>query len=90
MEKHKPPEEVSTKAISEDKADFLREKLTIIKDACKSYDIEIANNALYELRNKVWPRHIKSELDTISQHLLHSQLKKAAEVVTGIMESMSE
>jgi len=57
---------------------FLREKLTIIKDACVEFDKKSAKNALNELREKMWSHDIKELLNKIAECILHSEFDSAA------------
>ncbi|MDR2942134.1 MAG: response regulator [Treponema sp.] len=64
-----------TNKLSEDDADFLREKMLIIKAACETFNRKDAKDALEELRQKIWPRKINNNINEISVHLLHSAFK---------------
>jgi PAS domain S-box-containing protein len=64
-------------AADEDRA-YLREKLSLIQAACVAYDKKAAKGALAELRQKAWSRQTREQLDTIAEHLLHSDFEEAA------------
>ena len=60
--------------------ELLREKLSIIKEACEKYDNKTAETALSELRLKKWEHPIKKALESIYEALLHSEFEQAAEM----------
>jgi signal transduction histidine kinase/DNA-binding response OmpR family regulator len=72
--------------LSSDDAGFLREKLSIIKTACETFNRKEAKNALEELRKKIWPRRINNNINEISVHLLHSAFKTIAIIVENTMK----
>ncbi|MDR2717290.1 MAG: response regulator [Treponema sp.] len=67
-------------AADEDKA-YLKEKLLSIREFCASYDKKAAKDALGELRQKTWSRSTKELLNAITEHLLHSEFEKVADIV---------
>jgi signal transduction histidine kinase/CheY-like chemotaxis protein len=73
------------KELSYEDAVFLREKLSIIKMACVTFNIKDAKNALEDLIQKTWPRHINNNLNEISVHLLHSAFKTIAIITEKTM-----
>jgi len=52
---------------------FLNEKLKVIKEACETLDKKSAKNALNELKEKTWSHNTNELLNTVSNHLLHSE-----------------
>jgi len=72
--------------LSAEDAGFLWEKLTIIKAACKTFDRKEAKTALEELKKKIWPRRINSNLNEISVHLLHSAFKTIEAIADNTMK----
>jgi CheY-like chemotaxis protein/nitrogen-specific signal transduction histidine kinase len=64
---------------SEDIA-HLREMLHAIKDACTVYDIDAANAVLKQLMRKPWPSQYEDIIDTISEHLLHSNFDEVVAI----------
>jgi HPt (histidine-containing phosphotransfer) domain-containing protein len=74
--------------ITEKELKYLREKLLVIKSACVEFDKKTAKNELALLKQKTWPRHIKENLDIISDHLLHSAFKEAAETAENIISNI--
>ncbi|MDR2695045.1 MAG: hypothetical protein LBC79_01515, partial [Deltaproteobacteria bacterium] len=77
IKKVRPKEEERSEGQDEDHA-YLLETLLAIHAACMAYDIDAAENALAELRQKTWSRQTRALLDSIAGHLLHSELEKAA------------
>jgi CheY-like chemotaxis protein/two-component sensor histidine kinase len=77
----------------EDAADegraYLREKLQIIKDACAAFDKKTAKKILSELREKLWSQKTKEQLNTIGEHMLHSEFDEAAAIVDDFIKSMT-
>jgi len=60
---------------------FLNEKLIIIKDACTALDKKTAKNALAELREKTWSLNTKELINSIAEHLLHSEFDETLALV---------
>jgi len=60
---------------------FLAEKLHIIKTACENYDETTAGNALSELKQKKWNNYSSAILDSIAEHLLHSDFEEAVKLI---------
>jgi CheY-like chemotaxis protein/HPt (histidine-containing phosphotransfer) domain-containing protein len=86
IEKTKPKEsdggDVQEDSVSSEMSDFgtiryLSKKLLVIQKACEKYDETSANLALAELKQKKWPHSINEMLDTITEHLLHSEFEEA-------------
>jgi signal transduction histidine kinase/CheY-like chemotaxis protein len=67
-------------AVDEDNA-YLKEKLLSIQEACVSYNKKAAKDMLGELREKTWSRSTKELLNSITEHLLHSEFEEAADIV---------
>jgi HPt (histidine-containing phosphotransfer) domain-containing protein len=63
--------------IQDDDRIYLLEKLYLIQEACAKYDKKTAKDALTQLRKKKWPRQVRELLDTIAEHLLHSEFTEA-------------
>jgi signal transduction histidine kinase/DNA-binding NarL/FixJ family response regulator len=85
IEKIKPKADEITSDSSEEDMAYLREKLIIIKDSCGIYDKKTAKNVLSELREKTWTADVKNLLDTIAEHLLHSEFDEAAVVMNDYL-----
>ena len=57
---------------------YLREKLQIIKSACEEYDEKTIEEAIEELRQKTWTQTTSEMLESIANHLLHSEFEEIA------------
>ncbi len=66
---------------------FLSEKLTIIKEACASFDKKTAKNTLNELREKTWSHKTRDLINSIAEHLLHSEFDDAANLADDYVKS---
>jgi len=66
---------------------YLLEKLAFIQDACAENNKKAAKDALTQLRQKKWPRRIKSLLETIAENLLHSEFTEAAKAAGDYINS---
>jgi len=71
---------------TEDSLAFLNEKLLIIKEACTTLDKKSAKNALSELREKTWSQNIKKLIDSIAEHLLHSDFDETSVLVENYLK----
>jgi signal transduction histidine kinase/DNA-binding NarL/FixJ family response regulator/HPt (histidine-containing phosphotransfer) domain-containing protein len=80
IDKYKPVINEDTVELTDNDMVYLRDKLLEIKTACQTFDITAAEEALDNLRQKAWPRHVSETLDEISLHLLHSDFGKAVAV----------
>ena len=65
---------------------FLKEKLTIITEACTTFDKKAAKNTLNELREKTWSHEVKDLINLIAEHLLHSEFEDAASLAEKYKE----
>jgi signal transduction histidine kinase/DNA-binding response OmpR family regulator len=75
----KPKEEENIENTESDFV-YLSEKLKVIKKACTEFDKKTAKNALGELREKTWSNEIKKMINSISEHLLHSEFDNASAI----------
>jgi PAS domain S-box-containing protein len=66
--------------ISNEDLEYLRKMLLVIKEACMEYEKKDAKSALAELKQKQWPGEYGKLLDTIGEHLLHSDFDEAVTV----------
>jgi signal transduction histidine kinase/DNA-binding response OmpR family regulator len=73
----KPEEKEVDEITAEDKT-YLCEKLSVFQTACEAYDKRTAKDTLAELNQKNWPHQEKELLNTIAEHLLHSDFDEAA------------
>jgi CheY-like chemotaxis protein len=80
IEKIRPDESTDKRKITDEEQIYLREKLTIIQNACLKYDKKAAKETLAELREKTWPHTEKEMMNTIAKLLLHSEFEKAADI----------
>jgi signal transduction histidine kinase/DNA-binding response OmpR family regulator len=67
--------------ISEEEYSALIEKLSVIQKACIEYEKKTVKNTLAQIKEKTWPFEINKLLDTISEHLLHSEFFKIANLI---------
>jgi CheY-like chemotaxis protein len=72
------PEQEDGDGEADEDLPYLREKLSVIQAACEAYDKKTAKDALAELRQKAWSRQTREQLDTIAEHLLHSDFEEVA------------
>jgi len=73
----------ASNALSEETEDFkfLAEKLHVIKTACENYDEATAGNALSELKQRKWNNYSSAILDSVAEHLLHSDFEEAVKLI---------
>ena len=81
------PEDEVGEIVDEDQT-YLREKLFAIQAACATYDKKTAKDALTELQQKAWSRQTRAHLDTIAEHLLHSDFEELAGVTERIIRTI--
>jgi len=79
--KYKKNEEVKSGGLSPEDKEYLQRKMADIKAACLILDKNSAKKAINELRNAVWPGYIKSVIDELLVHLLHSDFKEIVKLV---------
>jgi len=60
---------------------YLKEKLLIIKEACKSYNKKTAKDTHIEIKRRTWPQSVNEQLNIIGVHLLHSEFDEAVRVI---------
>jgi len=60
---------------------LLKEKLQIIKESCAAMDKKTAKNALNELREKTWSLKTGELINSITEHLLHSEFDEVSALV---------
>ena len=75
--KRKDEENIITED-TEDTLILLKENLKIIKEACAAFDKKTAKNALNELRKTTWSQKTGDLLNSISEHLLHSEFDETS------------
>jgi PAS domain S-box-containing protein len=63
--------------VSEQDKTYMRNMLHTVREACAAYDKKAAKAALTELKQKPLPKVYGELIDTIDEHLLHSDFDKA-------------
>ena len=89
VEQVKPKDDEGGEAEDEEADDvraYLREKMLAIEAACAVYDKKTAKDAVNELKQKKWSRPTKELLNTITEHLLHSEFDEASTVVKNYIK----
>jgi CheY-like chemotaxis protein/HPt (histidine-containing phosphotransfer) domain-containing protein len=81
-------EEHKAEEVSDEDMAYMRQMLMAIKEACAEYDVDAAMAALTELKQKPWPGEYGKLLDTISEHLLHSDFDEAESVCAVRLSEM--
>ncbi|MCL2185479.1 MAG: transporter substrate-binding domain-containing protein [Treponema sp.] len=84
-EKLKPEDKDSDIELKEEDKVYLREKITLIKTACESFDNNTAKEVLEDLKKKEWTRQINQILSEITVHILHSAFKKAVAAAENLI-----
>jgi signal transduction histidine kinase/CheY-like chemotaxis protein len=67
---------------------FLREKLVVIKDACAEFDKKKVKNTLNELKEKTWSAKTRELMNSIADHLLHSEFDEVANLAEGYIRTI--
>jgi len=67
---------------------YLREKLTDIKNACDAYDKKTVKNTLNELKEKIWSHKTKELMNSIADHLLHSEFDEVSALADSYIKSI--
>jgi len=80
IKKITPQEEDDNGKTAQEDWGFLQEKLIIFRAACTVYDKKAAKEILVELKKKNWSRATKEMLNTLAEHLLHSDFEEAANI----------
>jgi HPt (histidine-containing phosphotransfer) domain-containing protein len=75
---------------TEEELAYMRKMLTTIKEACAEYDVDAAMAALGELKQRPWPSEYGELLDTISEHLLHSDFDETEAVCVARLINMEK
>jgi hypothetical protein len=61
--------------------------LLVIKASCEEYDENTADENLSELKKTQWSRQTKELLDTIAEHLLHSDFDEIVDSINQFMKT---
>jgi signal transduction histidine kinase/CheY-like chemotaxis protein len=67
---------------------YLREKLTDIKNACDAYDKKAVKNTLNELKEKTWSHKTKEVMNSIADHLLHSEFDEVSSLAASYISTI--
>jgi CheY-like chemotaxis protein len=67
---------------------YLREKLTVIKSACDAYDKKSVKNTLNELKEKTWSHKTKDLINSIADHLLHSEFDEVSSLAVSYIKTI--
>ncbi len=84
----KPKDEDEDIEDSKEALVFLREKLAIIKEACFVFDKKTVKNTLNELKEKSWSRKTKELMNSIADHLLHSEFDEVAAIADSYIKTI--
>jgi len=85
-----PGQEEPLNPPSEEDIANLRERLFVIKTACENYDENTADRIVTELRKRLWPEPVKELLDTINDHLLHSDFDEISNFISKFINNDSK
>jgi signal transduction histidine kinase/CheY-like chemotaxis protein len=67
---------------------YLREKLTDIKNACDAFDKKSVKKTLNELKEKTWSHKTKELMNSIANHLLHSEFDEVSDLADSYIKSI--
>ena len=70
----------------EDDKPFLRGKLLEVKEACGDFNKKAAKDVMAELSGRSWSKPAGELLDTIAEHLLHSDFNEIIDAVDGYFQ----
>jgi HPt (histidine-containing phosphotransfer) domain-containing protein len=89
IKKLEPKKDDDKKANIDGDNQYLREKLTAVKDACALYDKKTANDLLAEIRKEPWPQSVDEQLSAMSVHLLHSEFEEVTQIVDNCLTDVN-
>jgi signal transduction histidine kinase/DNA-binding response OmpR family regulator len=75
-----------TPTAADDDLAYLEEKLLLFHAACVVYDKKAAKEVIIDLKKKNWSRSVKQLLNTLTEHLLHSDFEAAANIARDYKE----
>jgi CheY-like chemotaxis protein/HPt (histidine-containing phosphotransfer) domain-containing protein/two-component sensor histidine kinase len=81
-------EDEKTEVTDEDLT-YLREKLLAFKTACTAYDKKNAKEVLANIQSKQWSHANNEMLESLLEHLLHSEFEEAATRATKFLETLN-
>jgi len=84
VDKYTPKEEPDG-VVNEDTV-YLHEKLLELRTACMEYNESTAENIIGEIKKKTWSSKTRKMLDTLSEHLLHSDFDEIADIVKSTLD----
>jgi signal transduction histidine kinase/CheY-like chemotaxis protein/HPt (histidine-containing phosphotransfer) domain-containing protein len=67
---------------------YLKEKLTVVREACALFDKKTAKDTLAEIRKKTWPQPVSEQLSAMSVHLLHSEFDESVQIIDDCMRQL--
>ena len=86
-EKLKPEaEEPDAEPVVEDQQ-YLQEKLLSVRAACDAFDKKLAKILMVQMREKKWSKINRELLETIDEHLLHSDFDEVAVVIDNFLKT---
>jgi CheY-like chemotaxis protein/HPt (histidine-containing phosphotransfer) domain-containing protein len=86
VERITPEEGAGDKEAVNDDLAYLEEKLLLFRAACVVYDKKAAKEVIIDLKKKTWSQSIKKMLNTLTEHLLHSDFEEAANIARDYEE----
>jgi CheY-like chemotaxis protein len=86
--KFEPKEKSFDGEISRDDMLFLKEKLSELGTAGKTFNIRAAETVLIDLGQRTWPREIGEALNEISVSLLRGEFKKVVSIAGKILNTL--
>jgi len=87
VDKLEPVEDMSDVEPGGEDTAFLRDGLHALITACDAYDKKAAKDLLSGLREKKWPHPAKELLDTVSEHLLHSDFDDVIATINRFLDT---
>ena len=73
-------------ALTDENRSYLVGKLLEIKAECENYNNKDAKTLLSELRGRAWPQPMSDLLNTIAEHLLHSDFDEIISAVDAFLD----
>jgi signal transduction histidine kinase/CheY-like chemotaxis protein len=67
---------------------YLSEKLKEIKIACNAYDKKAVKNTLNELKEKTWSHKTRDLMNSIADHLLHSEFDEVSSLAESYIKTI--
>jgi len=75
-----PHESEDDDVVIEDDWIYLQEELLYFRAACTVYDKKAAKDVVVDLKKRNWSRPVREMLNTLAEHLLHSDFDEAANI----------